>query len=128
EIENINGKIRTELKIASPLSSEKILEKATELLGQVGDSVHKEAAGYAGQMRAGAELYRLITHISYVTRSAVVQPGNNDILRFELKVKEGQNVKADEPYDIPIVGGWKADFSTGLFLTGLRNFEYATRD
>src|SRR5690606_11230557 len=86
------------------------------------------ASGYADQMRKGAELYGSITGVSYVTQSAVVQPGNNDILRFEPKIKEGQNVKVDESYEIPIVGGWKADFSTGIFLTGLRNFEYATRD
>gem|GEM_PF-4108941 len=132
EIEKIDEKIKNTLEIEDQVSPEKIVEKVTELLKEVktveADKVKETASGYADQMRKGAELYGSITGVSYVTQSAVVQPGNNDILRFEPKIKEGQNVKVDESYEIPIVGGWKADFSTGIFLTGLRNFEYATRD
>lgn len=104
--------------------ADQMLEEAKSLEGEAEQQVRQ----WAAQVRQAAELYHRLINITYEVRSVALQPGEHDLVVFNMEVKKDGAVIHDQPYRVPVRGGIKIDASTGLVFTGLQNFSYATRD
>ena len=106
-----------------------IKKKADELLTRVGEQDKEKALEYVQSIKQGAEFLARLNTLDNGFTSYPVQPKHNDILTFDLTIKEGETVLLDNrSYDIDLYGGWKVDYSTGLFFTGLQDNSFTLKD
>lgn len=133
EIDFIKDNVIQELKIPSSSINvagssikELLIVKGNVFVKDIGNETSRIA--YADTILKAAEMYEKITQINYKATSGVIQPKNNDMLRFDLAIKKGNvDVMPAKQYEIMLHGGWKIDFSTGLFWNNLIDHEFTTK-
>ena len=126
EINFINENIIKVFQIPVPMTKEKLLSAGDKLTNEINDKKTKEE--YSNIILESAEFYHQIIDINFRVTSGVIQPKNNDMLRFDLTIKRGEvDVMPTKEYEIMLKGGWKIDFSTGLFWNNLIDHEFTTK-
>lgn len=78
-------------------------------------------------------LYNLFISTDFTYQNNIIQLENADELEYTVNIKGKKDAKnptlhvTDQPIKIPILGGFKIDFSTGFYYSNIKNEKYALR-
>ncbi|MGD1848942.1 MAG: hypothetical protein ACFB10_26415 [Salibacteraceae bacterium] len=93
-------------------------------------STGEEYIAYQTAVEKAVKLYASLSSLQFYQSFAPLKPGNVDELQYELTIKQGTDPSDNGTktiYKIPVRGGLKIDFSSGLFVSGLFDRGYTTR-
>lgn len=123
ELKHIKNNISKVFSPTGGVTKQSLLAKGKELLDKLGSiEMNKK---YEPFVLSASSFYESLTSITYSVSSGIVEPDNNDEMDFEISIKKGDDdLLKPHTYRIFISGGWKLDYSIGIYSTHLRDDKY----